>query len=156
LDGDLDGAIAAFTEAARLLAEIGHREDESQVQLRLAEVAARRGDLTRARELSVAARAAAEADGSPVDRGVAAVWSAGFEATWGNVDAARPLQAESERLLARFSPAHPVRDHLESTVASTAALIAIADEDTGTAREQVSRAYRAATIAQDMPLLAQA
>ena len=49
LDGDLDGAVAAYTEAGRLLAEIGHREDMSQVQLRLAEIAARQGDLARAR-----------------------------------------------------------------------------------------------------------
>jgi predicted ATPase/DNA-binding SARP family transcriptional activator len=154
LDGDLDGAIAAYAEAGRLLAEIGHREDQSQVQLRLAEIAARQGDLAKARELSASARSAAETDGSPIDRGIAVAWWAGFEATWGDVNTARPLQEETERLLVRFSPAHPVRDHLEATVATTAALIAIADEEAGTAREQAIRAYRAATAAKDMPLLA--
>jgi predicted ATPase/DNA-binding SARP family transcriptional activator len=154
LDGDLDAAIAAFTEAGRLLEEIGHREDESQVQLRLAEIAARQGDLARARALSAAAWSAAEAVGSPIDRGVAATWWAGFEATWGDMDAARPLHADAERLLARFSPVHPVREHLEAMVATTGTLIAIADKDVRGAREQSVRAYRAAVAAQDMPLLA--
>jgi predicted ATPase/DNA-binding SARP family transcriptional activator len=153
LDGDLDGAVSAYTEAGWLLAEIGHNEDLSQVQLKLAEIAARRGDLARARELSAVARSTAESAGSPIDRGVAAAWWAGFEATWGEIDAARALYAETERLLDRFSPAHPVREHLEATAATTAALIAIADADVPGAREQAVRAYRAASGAQDMPLL---
>jgi predicted ATPase/DNA-binding SARP family transcriptional activator/tetratricopeptide (TPR) repeat protein len=156
LDGDLDVAIAAFTEAGRLLTEIGHREDLSQVQLRLAEIAARQGDVARARELFAAARSAGESAGSAIDRGIAAAWWAGFEATWGDIDAARPLHADTNRLLARFSPAHPVREHLEAMVATTGALIAIADDDMRGAREQAGRAYRAAVAAQDMPLLAQA
>jgi predicted ATPase/DNA-binding SARP family transcriptional activator len=153
LDGDFDGAVAAYTEAGRLLTEIGHREDLSQVQLRLAEIAARRGDLARARELSAAARSTAESAGSPIDRGAAAAWWAGFEVTWGDIDAARPLHADTERLLARFSPAHPMREHLEAGAATTGALIAIADQDLERAREQAVRAYRAAVLAQDMPLL---
>ena len=68
--------------------------------------------------------------GSPIDRGIAAAWWAGFEVAWGDIDAARPLHADTERLLARFSPAHPAREHLEAMVAATGALIAIADKDT--------------------------
>jgi predicted ATPase len=154
LDGDVDGAVAAYTEAGSLLAELDHREDMSQVQLRLAEIAARQGDLARARELSAAARSAAESSGSPIDRGIAAAWWAAFEVTWGDVDAARPLHADTVRLLARFSPAHPVRDHLEAMVAATGAMIAIADDDVRGAREQVDLAYRSAVAAQDMQLLA--
>jgi len=154
LDGDVDGAVAAYTEAGRLLAELEHREDMSQVQLKLAEIAARQGDLARARELSAAARTAAESSGSPIDRGVAAAWWAAFEVTWGDVEAARPLHAETVRLLARFSSGHPVRDHLEAMVAATGASIAIADDDVRGAREQVDLAYRSAVAAQDMQLLA--
>jgi predicted ATPase len=156
LDGDLDGAVAAYTEAGRLLAELGHREDLSQVTLRLAEIAARRGDLVRARELSVSARLAVEAEGSPIDRGIAAAWWAAFEATWGDIDAARPLQADTERLLARFGPAHPAREHLEAMVAATATQIAIEDRDLPAARAHAARSYRAAVAAHDMPLLAAA
>jgi predicted ATPase/DNA-binding SARP family transcriptional activator len=154
LDGDLDSAAAAYSEAGRLLTELGHREDLSQVQLRLAEIAARQGDLARARELSAAVRSAAESDGSAIDRGIAATWWAAFEVMCGNIDAARPLHADTERLLARFSPAHPAREHLEAMVATTGALIAIADKDARGAREQAVRAHRAAVGTQDMSLLA--
>jgi predicted ATPase/DNA-binding SARP family transcriptional activator len=154
LDGDLDGANAEYGEASRLLAELGSHEDLSQVQLRLAEIAARRGDLAKARELSAAARALAESGGAPIDRGVVAAWWAEFEAMWGDMDAARPLHAVAEQHLARFGPAHPVREHLEALVAATGARIALADQDLRRAREQAGRSYRAAVAAQDMPLLA--
>ena len=156
LDGDLDGAVAAYTEAGHLLTELGHREDLSQVQLRLAEIAARRGDLAKARELSAAARSAAESTGSPIDRGIAAAWWAGFEVGCGDIDAARPFHAAAEAYLAGFGPGHPVREHLEAMVAATGARIAIADGDVRAAREQAVRSYRAAVAAQDMPLLAMA
>ena len=154
LDGDLDGAIAAFTEAGQLLTELGHNEDLSQVQLRLAEIAARQGDLARARELSAAARLSAESAGSPIERGIAAAWWAAFEAQWGDVGAARPHQAAAERYLARFASGHPAREHLQAMVAATGARIAIFDKDLRGAREQAVRAYRAAVGAGDMPLLA--
>ena len=156
LDCDLDGAVAAFTEASHLLAEVGHREDLSQVQLRLAEIAARRGDLAKARELSAAVRSAVESEGSPMDRGIAAAWWAAFEARWGDAGAARPHQVAAERHLAQFGPAHPARQHLEAMVAATGARIAMADNDLRTAREQAVRSYRAAIAAEDMSLLAQA
>ena len=155
-DGDLDGADAALTEAGQLLAELGHVEDGSQVQLRLAEIAARRGDLARARQLSAAAQSAVEAEGSLMDRGIVAAWWAAFEARWGDADAARPHQADAERFLLQFGSAHPAREHLEVMVAATAVRIAIADKDLRTAREQAVRSYRAAIGADDRPLLAQA
>jgi predicted ATPase/DNA-binding SARP family transcriptional activator len=155
-DGDLDGADAAFAEASQLLAELGHVEDLSQVQLRLAEVATRRGDLAKARQLSAAARSTVESEGSLMDRGIVAAWWAAFEARWGDVDMARPYLADAERYLAQFGPAHPAREHLEVMVAATGALIAIADKDLRTAREQALRSYRAAIGAEDRPLLAQA
>ncbi len=153
LEGDLAGADAAYTEAGRLLTELGHREDLAQVHLRRAEIAARDGDLARARELSAAARSVAESAGSPIDRGIAAAWWAASEVAWGNIDAARPLQLAAEQQLARFGPAHPARGHMETMVAFTGALIAIADKDLEAAREQAVRSYQAGTAAQDMPLL---
>jgi hypothetical protein len=156
LDGDMAGAAEAYNEASRLLGELGSREDVSQVKLRLAEIAARQGDVARARTLAGVARAAIEADGSIIDRGIAAAWSAAFEVGCGDTDAARPPQAEAERILAQFGPAHPARDHLAAMVASTAARIAIADGDLGAAREQAVRSYQEAVSADDMPLLATA
>jgi len=156
LEGDLAGADAAYTEAGQLLTELGHREDLAQVHLRRAEIAARNGDLTRARELSAAARSVAESAGSPIDRGIAAAWWAVSEVACGNIDAARPLQLDAEQQLARFGPAHPAREHLEAMVAATGVRIAIADNDLRAAREQAVRSYRAGVGAEDMPLLAEA
>jgi hypothetical protein len=154
-EGDLDGAAAAFTEAARLVAELGHSEDLSQVQLRLAEIAARGGDLDKARELSAAARSTAESEGSPMDRGITAAWWAAFEVRCGDLDAARPFHAVAEQFFKRLGPTHPARERLEAIVAATGARIAIADNDLRAGREQAVRAYRAAVAAQDMPLLAE-
>ncbi len=156
LDGDLGGAEAAYTEAGRLLDELGHSEDQAQVQLRLAEIAARRGDLVRARELSAAARASAELAGSAIDRGIAAAWWAASEIAWGDVEAARSLNQAAEAQLARFSPEHPVRQHMEAMIAATGALIALADTDLPAAREQAVRSYQAAVTAQDMSVLTMA
>src|SRR5262249_27045489 len=59
IDGDLDGAAAAFTEASGVLAELGSpTDDEAFLRIRLADVAARRGDFDAARTLYDAARAA--------------------------------------------------------------------------------------------------
>jgi hypothetical protein len=154
-DGDLAAASAAYTEAGDLLAELGAREDLSQVQLRLAELAVRQGDLGKARELSSVARETAEAAGSAIDRGIAAAWWAAFEVMCGDLEAARPFQVAAEQHLARFSPVHPARAHLEAMVAATGSQIAIADNDLKTAREQADRAYRAAMDTDDMPVVAQ-
>ena len=156
LDGDLDGAVAAYTEAGHLLAELGHREDLFQVQLRLAEIAARRGDLAGARELSAAARSVGGVGRVAHRPGHRRRVVGGFEVGCGDIDAARPYHAAAEGHLAGFGPAHPVRDHLEAMVAATGARIAIADGDVRAAREQADRSYRAAVAAQDMPLLAMA
>jgi predicted ATPase/DNA-binding SARP family transcriptional activator len=155
LDGHLDVADATYAEAGGLLGELGHREDLAQIQIRRAEIAARQGDLVKAREMSAAARTAAESEGSsPIDQGISAAWWAGSEVAWGNIDAARPLQLAAERQLARFSATHPAREHMEAMIAATGALIALADGDLAAAREQAVRSYRAAVAAQDMPLLA--
>jgi predicted ATPase/DNA-binding SARP family transcriptional activator len=154
-DGDIAAAAAAYTESGDLLAELGAREDLSQVQLQLAELAVRQGDFAKARELSKTARATAEAAGSAIDRGIAAAWWAAFEVRSGNPEAARPFQAAAEQHLARFSPEHPARAHLEAMIAAIASRMAIADHDMTAAREQAARAYRAAVGTQDMPVIAQ-
>ena len=155
IDGDLDGAAAAFTEASRVLAELGSSDDEAFLRIRLAEVAARRGDLDGARKLYDAARAAAEADGSVSHQGIPLASGAMFELALGRVEAARPLHADAARWLAQIAPAHPVRDVMAAMVAATGTAIAVADGDLRLAREQAAAAYQAAVAAEDMPVLAQ-
>jgi predicted ATPase len=155
IDGDLDGAADAFTEAGRVLAELGSSDDEAFLRIRLAEVAARRGDLDGARKLYDAARAAAEADGSVSHLGAPLASGALFELALGRVEAARPLHAAAERWLAQIVTTHPVRDVMTAMVAATGTAIAVADGDLRLARERAAAAYQAAVAAEDMRVLAQ-
>jgi tetratricopeptide (TPR) repeat protein len=155
IDGDLDGAAAAFTEARRALAELGSRDDEIFLQVRLAEVAARRGDLAAARRLYDTSRAGAEAGGPVTFQGIPAAFGAMFEVALGRVEAARPLCAAAERWLERIGPAHPVGQHMAAIVAAAGAAIALADADLPLAAQRSAAAYQASAATGDMPLLAQ-
>jgi len=155
LDSDLDGAAAAFAEAGRTLEEMGSRDDEAFIKMRLADIAIRRGDLDTARRFNEEARVAA-ADSSLPEQAMAATWGAMFEATLGHAEAARPLLAVAEQGLARVDPAHPVRQHMDALVAAAAVKMAINDEDLPLAAEKARSAYDAAAKSKDMPLLAMA
>jgi len=142
LDGDLDGAAAATAESGRLLREMGSRDDQSQRPLQLADIAARRGDLTAAREFYQAALAAAESEVSGMDVSRVSAGYALFEATVGNIEAARSLATTAAQGLARFGPGHPARHHLAVMVAAAGLMIALADADVPLAREHATTLYR--------------
>lgn len=154
LDGDLDGAAAAFSEAGRVLAELGSRDDESRMRLQLADIAARRGDLDAAREFYQSALALAEADGTGMDTAVTSSALAMFEAMTGNVERAGLMLVTAERELAGLSPLHPARHHLTAGCAATGLMIALADNDLPLALERAATVYREGTASGDMPLLA--
>ena len=153
-DGDLDGAAAAFAEASRLINELGSRDDESHMHIRLAQIAARRGDLATAHDCYEAALMAAKSDGSPGDVAIVSGESAMFAITVGNVELARSRNATARQGLKLLSPAHPGRDHMTASVAASDLLIALADADLPLAREHAASAYQAAGATNDMPLLA--
>jgi len=154
LDGDLDGAAAAYAESSRLLREMGSRDDQSQRTLQLADVAARRGDQAAAREFYQTALAAAESDTSDMDASRVSGGYAMFEVMAGNVELARALAASAEQGLARFGPAHPARHHLAVTVAAAGLMIALADADLPLARERATALYAEGAATQDMPRFA--
>jgi len=154
VDGDLDGAAAAFSEATRVLDELGSHDDESRVQLQLADIAARRGNLAAAREFYQAALAAAQSNGSDMDVAVASAGVAMFEITVGDVELARSMHATAVQGLAPLGSVHPARHHLLALVASAGLMIAVADADLSLARERAAVAYQEAVASEDMPLLA--
>jgi tetratricopeptide (TPR) repeat protein len=154
LDGDLDGAADAYAEAGRVLNEMGSRDDESQVRLQLADIAARRGEIGTAREFYQAALESAESDGQAMDVAVVSASYAMFEAMEENVELARPLNAGAEREVALLRSAHPARHHMAALVAASGLIIALADGDLPLAREHATAAYREASEAEDVPLLA--
>jgi predicted ATPase/DNA-binding SARP family transcriptional activator len=154
LDGDLDGAAAAFAESARLLSEMGSRDDESHVPLQLANLAARRGDVAAAREFYQSALAIAESDVSGMDVPIASAAYAMFEAAVGNVEAARSLTPVAAEWAGRLNPAHPAYHHILAVVAAPALMIALADTDLALAREEAATLYREGVASGDMPLVA--
>ncbi|HEX3958418.1 MAG TPA: BTAD domain-containing putative transcriptional regulator [Trebonia sp.] len=154
LDGDLDGAAEAFSESGHMLNEMGSRDDETHMRMQLANIAARRGDLTAARELYQAALEAADSDQMGMDVPVASAGYAMFEVTVGNAELARPLNAAAEQGLARLSPGHPARHHMVAVVAASGLMLALADGDLSLARERAETMHQAARASEDMPLLA--
>ena len=154
MDGDLDGAAASFAEASRVLAEMGSTDDEAHMQLQLADIAARRGDLASGREYYHSALEAAQLDGSEMDVAMVSAGIASFEATVGNVEQARARYAIAVQGVGRLGTAHPARHHLAAVVATAGTLIALSDADLPTARERAALAYAEGVASEDMPLLA--
>jgi predicted ATPase/DNA-binding SARP family transcriptional activator len=154
VDGDLDGATAAFSEAARVLAEMGSRDDLSHAQLQLADIAARRGDMAAAREFFQTALADAESDPSGMDAALVSASYAMFEIASGNVELARSLIAVAEHGVARLNSVHPGRHHLAAVVAASGLMVAVADANLSPARERAAAAYQEAVASEDMPLIA--
>ena len=122
--------------------------------MRLADIAARRGDVAAAREFYQLALTAAEADVSGMDAAVALAGYAMFETTMGDIEVARPLSATAEQAVAQLTSAHPARHHLTAVVAVSALMLALADGDLSVARERAAAAYQAAIESEDMPLAA--
>jgi predicted ATPase/DNA-binding SARP family transcriptional activator len=156
LDGDLDGAAAAFSEAGSVLAEMGSRDDEAHMRMQLADIAARRGDVATAREFYRSALAAAEPDVSGMDVAVVSAGAAMFEVTLGDVELGRSMHATAAQGVAQLTSKHPARHHMAAIVAAAGLMIALADADLPRARECAASTYSAGTASEDMPLLASA
>jgi predicted ATPase/DNA-binding SARP family transcriptional activator len=154
MDGDLDGAAAAFAEAGRALAEMGSTDDEAHMQLQLADIAGRRGDLSAAREFYRCALEAAEADGAEMDVAMVSAGMAMFEAVVGDIEQARSRYAVAEQAIALLNDIHPARHHLVAVVKTAGTMIAIADADLPLARERAAAAYQEGVGSEDMPLVA--
>jgi predicted ATPase/DNA-binding SARP family transcriptional activator len=154
MDGDLDGAAATFAEAGRVLAEMGSTDDEAHVQLQLADIASRRGDLPAAREFFRCALEAAEADGSDMDVAMVSAGMAMFEGTVGDIEQARVRYAVAEQAIALLNDVHPARHHLVAVVMTAGTMIAITSGDLPLARERAATAYQEGVGSEDMPLVA--
>jgi predicted ATPase/DNA-binding SARP family transcriptional activator len=154
LDGDLDGAAAAYSEAASVLVEIGSRDDEAHMQMQLANIAARRGDFAEARQFFQRALAAAGSDVSGMDVAVVSAAAAMFEVTAGDVALGRSMHAVAEQGVAQLTSTHPARHHMMAVVAASGLMVALADEDLPRAKERAASMYQDAVASEDMPLLA--
>ncbi len=154
LDGDLDGAAAAFSEAGSVLAEMGSRDDEAHMRMRLADIAIRRGDLATAREFCRGALEVAASDVSGMEVAVVAAGASMFEVTLGDVEVGRSMSAVAQQGVAQLTPMHPARHHMVAVVAASEVMVALADADLPHARERAASMYAEAIASEDMPLVA--
>jgi predicted ATPase len=154
IDGDLDAAADTFSEASRVLAEMGSTDDEALMRLQLADIATRRGDLATARGYYRAALEAAESNGTGMDVAVVSTGIAMFEVMVGDIEQARSRYAVAEQQVGLLSTVNPARHHVRAVTAATGMMLALAEADISLARERAAVAHQEGIASDDMPLLA--
>ncbi|HST65042.1 MAG TPA: tetratricopeptide repeat protein, partial [Mycobacteriales bacterium] len=149
-DGDIDGSLAAYGEAHRLMSEITASEDASFTRTRLAIAYARGGDLDRARSELAIAREEAERAGSTIGL---------ISSDLGMADLARDSgdRAEARRLaegaLAGAQRINGGPPQLVATVLATLATLDAEDGDADLARDRLREAATLPTADRDMPVM---
>jgi len=154
IDEDLDGAIAALTEAVSLAEQqlAGH-DDAMMLSIRLADLHMRQGRRDEAKRVITAIRENGEAG-----RGYHTVFLdlllADFARTEGDLEQARAIRDRALEQVARFPQVHPAQGHLAAVVAALASKVDVDDGNLPSAAGQLRAALRHATGAKDMPILA--
>ena len=149
-DGDVDGSVAAYAEAHRLMGELTATEDASFTRTRLAGAYARGGDTARARAELLLARQEAEQVRSRI--GVVSTDLALAELAWQLGEPAEARRRAEEALRgASGSAGGPPQMH-----AMVLATVAVLDADEGavdTGRKRVAEAAGLGGADRDMPVM---
>ncbi|HEY5820732.1 MAG TPA: hypothetical protein VIT20_02065, partial [Propionibacteriaceae bacterium] len=155
LDGRIDEATADYREAWRLLEEIGSSgDDESFIRIRVAELHARQGDWTRARnELERVVHGV----GRPMSgyREMAAeITLAAVEWLSGDRDPALRRARDLRRQVLERSDPHVPVEHLTAVVLATSGGFEASVGEFDQAETDLARAYSSGVGTGDMPILA--
>lgn len=154
MEGNLDGAIATFEEALTLVVEMGAREDQALMQVRLASLWIRKGDLDTAREHVRRAQEMSEATGSTMEALFASSVLAECARFAGDTVEARRIVDDATHRLSQIPVTHPIAGHARALMLSIAGKQDLADGDPGRARDRLREAYEAALGTKDMPIVA--
>ncbi len=154
MEGDLDGAITTFEEALALVAEMGAREDQALMQVRLASLWIRKGDLDTARQHVLRAQQMSEATGSTMEALFASSVLADCARFAGDIVEARRIVDEATRRLSQIPVTHPIAGHARALMLAIAGKQDLADGRPDRARERLRSAYEAALGTRDMPIVA--
>jgi predicted ATPase/DNA-binding SARP family transcriptional activator len=154
MEGDLDGAIATFDEALALVREMDAREDQALMEVRLAGLWIRKGDLDTAREHVRRAQELSEATGSTMEALFASSVLAECARFAGDMAEARRIVDEATGRLSQIPVTHPIMGHARALMLSIAGKHDLADGDADRARDRLRSAYEAALGTKDMPILA--
>jgi predicted ATPase len=151
LEGDLDGAERALEQTQSLLSELG-APDGGRLEMRMADILARRGDLQGARE--VLCRNLREHERSPEEQAMVKTSLAALTERSGEPARARELLSEALAELDSGLARRPERGHVRAVALSTAALAELQLGELDAARGALGEAYAVATATQDMPIVA--
>jgi len=154
MDGDLEGAIDLYGEAFALVTEMGAREDQALMRVRLADLWMRRGNFEAARVHVLAARELSDQAGSAMESIFAGSVLAECARFAGDPVEARRLIDEAMRRLEHVPPAHPIHGHGQALMFAVAAKQDVLDGQIDVARERLDAAYQAALGTKDMPIVA--
>jgi predicted ATPase/DNA-binding SARP family transcriptional activator len=152
LEEDLDGAARALEEARELMFELGADAEQAMLQLRLADVRSRQGDLAAALEHARLAEEATDLGGDEA----AMTASALARILWrlGEHEQALEVLAHAVATVARLGTGSPARGHAEALVRGGAALIELDAGHPEEARRHAAAAYPAAVGTDDGPVVA--
>ena len=154
MEGNLDGAVATFEEALALVGEMGAREDQALMQVRLAGLWIRKGDLDTARVHVRRAQEMSEATGSTMEALFASSVLAECARFAGDMTEARRIVDDATRRLQQVPVTHPIVSHARALMLAIAGKQDLADGDPERARERLRSAYEAALGSKDMPIVA--
>jgi predicted ATPase/DNA-binding SARP family transcriptional activator len=152
--GDLEGAIEVYGEALALVAEIGAREDQALMRVRLADLWMRRGNFEAARVHVLAAKELSERAGSAMESIFAGSVLAECARLAGETVEARRLVEEAMRRMEQVPAAHPIYGHARALMLAVAAKQDLVDGQIDIARQRLGEAYQAALGTRDMPVIA--
>ncbi|GLZ36625.1 BTAD domain-containing putative transcriptional regulator [Actinokineospora sp. NBRC 105648] len=134
-----DSVIDALEEALRLVAELGDREDQSLLMVRLATERARTGDVDRARGELDAALALADELGARAQRTLA-LWATGEVDRW--VGSQATARHWLDRARAEFAfPGHGA-DRVYAPLVTSLGFVEVAEGQVGVARDRFAEAVR--------------
>jgi predicted ATPase/DNA-binding SARP family transcriptional activator len=152
IDGELDAAAGALDEARALTTELGVPSQDVFLDMRLAELWTRRGDLARAREHLD--RVDEERELNREEAVVIDSLRARLLLELGDQAAARALR---DRLVAAVEGGlggRPERGHARAMALTSVGLIALGDGDLAAAGDALDGAFAAAVESRDMPIVA--
>lgn len=154
MDGDLEGAIELFGEALGLVTEMGAREDQAMLRVRLADLWMRRGNIEAARIHVLAAQQISEQSGSVMESIFAGSVLAECARFAGELAEARRLVDEAMHRLEQIPQAHPIHGHGRALMLAVVVKQDVADRRLELARERLLEAYRVGLGTRDMPIVA--
>ena len=152
IDGELDAAAGALEEARALTRELGVPSQDVFIDMRLAELWTRRGELDRAREHLE--RVGEERDLNREEAVFIDALRARLLWELGDRAAARELRDDLVAAVAGGFGGRPERGHARAMALTSIGLIALGDGDIAAAAEALDGAYAAAIESRDMPIVA--